>query len=161
MELIITVITERAISMDFVDSFWKKGYNYINIPVAEKLFEVRKGEEYESITDALCREVKEETGLILTLIRRNEESVLKGQKFEVQCVEPFCAYQTTKGPVDSFGLHFICEATGELLQKGDDSDCIHWANIQEIRQLMEQGEFLEVDVLALQKYIQQLPLTET
>lgn len=129
----------------------------------EECYELPGGRinEFESITDALCREVKEETGLCITLIHKNKESVVKGQTFEVQCVTPFCAYQTMNGPVDSFGLHFICEASGELLQKGDDSDCIHWANIQEIRQLMRQGEFLEIDLPALQKYIQQLSLSET
>jgi len=73
-------------------------------------------EPYESLIDALRREVKEETGLDLLEIEGEElrvDTVGINMEFEVECLKPFAAYQTVKGPVDSVGYYFRCKAKGD------------------------------------------------
>lgn len=112
-------------------------------------------EEYESITDALRREVKEETGLDLSFIENECHSMITKGVFETQCIRPYCSYQTISGPVDSFGLHFICEAKGEPLIAGDDSSDIHWASIDELKVLINQNQFSEIDKPALLMFMKE------
>ncbi|WP_337100080.1 NUDIX hydrolase [Paenibacillus sp. YIM B09110] len=52
-------------------------------------------EPFESLIQALRREVKEETGLDLSEIEGEElRIVTEGNYFEVECVKPFVAFQT-------------------------------------------------------------------
>src|SRR5512141_2952858 len=58
-------------------------------------------EEFESLVDALRREVHEETGLELIQIEGLETRIeTKGVDTNVECIQPFAAYQTLHGPVD-------------------------------------------------------------
>ncbi|WMJ90549.1 NUDIX hydrolase [Anaerocolumna sp. MB42-C2] len=117
----------------------------------EECYELPGGhiEEFESITDALRREVLEETGLNITYIENEKESVNNNRDnvtFKTQCITPFSAYQTIAGPVDSFGIHFICSAKGLPLKKGDDTQDIHWATIDEVGTLISKNKFSNVDI---------------
>ncbi len=67
--------------------------------------------------------------------------------------KPYAAYQTVKGPVDSFGIYFVCEAEGELLKKGDDSTDIHWAGKEELHMLIDEHRFSEIDLPAVLMYM--------
>jgi 8-oxo-dGTP pyrophosphatase MutT (NUDIX family) len=93
-------------------------------------------EEFESLIDALRREVREETGLELTTIdcidTRTESP---GAVTIVECLKPFAVYQTIKGPVDSLGVYFLCEAAGDLLTTGDDTENIHWISIHRLAEM--------------------------
>lgn len=63
-------------------------------------------ELFEPILDGLRREVYEETGLTVVEVEGSHTYIdTRGVNpdFEVECVEPFCVYQTIKGPVDSAG----------------------------------------------------------
>lgn len=65
---------------------------------------------------ALIREVKEETGLDVYEIEGNEtriDTLGINPEFDVECLQPFAAYHTVKGPVDSIGYYFRCKAKGE------------------------------------------------
>nr|WP_231575432.1 NUDIX hydrolase [Paenibacillus sp. FSL P4-0081] len=71
---------------------------------------------FESLIQALIREVKEETGLDVYEIEGNEtriDTLGINPEFDVECLQPFAAYQTVKGPVDSIGYYFRCKAKGE------------------------------------------------
>lgn len=110
--------------------------------------------EYESITEGLKREILEETGLKVTAIRGEQEKIAtNGKSFSMECIKPFSAYQTLEGPVDSFGIHFICEAEGELLTTGDDTADIHWVNKEELQILIDAYKFSEIDLPALQMFL--------
>ncbi len=110
--------------------------------------------EYESITDGLKREIMEETGLKVMEIRGEQEKITtNGKSFTMECIKPFSAYQTLEGPVDSFGIHFICEAEGELLAIGDDTADIHWADRAELQSLIDTHKFSEIDLPALLMFL--------
>lgn len=58
-------------------------------------------DEYEKITDALKREVMEETGLTVVAIHNEADAITTGgngakSSFVVECIKPFAAYQTMR-----------------------------------------------------------------
>ncbi|MNY51008.1 hypothetical protein D3C86_1865650 [compost metagenome] len=67
--------------------------------------------------------------------------------FEVECIKPFGAYQTIKGPFDSIGVYFRCKVQGELLKSGDETKNPRWITIDELRRLMNDDplQFSNVD----------------
>lgn len=90
-------------------------------------------EEYESILGALAREVKEETGLTVTaILDETDRTVWSDGQITVECLRPFCAYQTTQGPIDSIGFYFRCRAEGELLRRGDGSYGHRWVPVRNL-----------------------------
>lgn len=110
--------------------------------------------EYEKIVDGLKREILEETGLKVKSIRGEESAILTtGDSFSMECLKPFSVYQTLEGPVDSFGVHFICEVEGELLTTGDDTADIHWATKKEVQKLIETHKFSEIDLPAVLMFL--------
>ncbi|UVI28025.1 NUDIX hydrolase [Paenibacillus spongiae] len=115
-------------------------------------------EPYESFLHALIREVKEETGLDVVEIEGQDariDTVGMNPEFEVECVQPFGAYQTTKGPFDSVGLYFRCKAEGELLEIGDDTKNIRWVSVEEVQRLMNEDplQFSDVDRAGILFYL--------
>jgi 8-oxo-dGTP pyrophosphatase MutT (NUDIX family) len=90
-------------------------------------------EAFEPLADALWREVREETGLTLTEIGGIEMRVeTDSPDSSVECLAPFAVYQTTRGPVDSFGVYFRCRAEGDLLARGDETEGARWAPVAEV-----------------------------
>lgn len=115
-------------------------------------------EEYESLTDAVKREVLEETGLVITEIENQDMQILTSNdinSFSIQCIKPFAAYQTIHGPVDSFEVYFVCKAEGSLLFEGDGSTDVHWATFSEIENLIDGNRFSDIDKAAVMLYIQE------
>lgn len=120
-------------------------------------------EPFESLIQALRREVKEETGLDLSEIEGEElRIVTEGNYFEVECVKPFVAFQTVKGPVDSLGYYFRCKATGELLESGDETAGIRWIKLRDLVEMLEDNplQFSDIDRAGIQYYINQITLNE-
>ncbi|WHX50933.1 NUDIX domain-containing protein [Paenibacillus woosongensis] len=106
-------------------------------------------ELFEPILEGLKREVFEETGLKVTQVDGEETRIdTKGinHSFEVECIRPFCVYQTVKGPIDSTGMYFICSSEGELLEAGDDTKRVHWRDIEEIKEMLEENPLYFSDV---------------
>lgn len=64
--------------------------------------------------------------------RRDEtnQTVWSDGQITVECLKPFCVYQTTQGPVDSIGFYFRCRAEGELLRRGDGSYGHRWVPVK-------------------------------
>ena len=113
-------------------------------------------EEFESLIDALKREVREETGLTLTHIEGIVTRVnTRATDTEVECLQPFAVYQTTRGPVDSMGVYFRCQGEGRLLEVGDNTLNPQWVPIDRIAQWMEQepGQFGWIDRAGLLFYL--------
>lgn len=115
-------------------------------------------EEFESIFDGLRREVFEETGLTVIEVEGSHKRIdTRGinPEFEVECLEPYCVYQTIKGPVDSMGMYFICKVEGNLLEAGDETTNIRWETVEEVYRLMieDQKQFSDVDRAGLKYYL--------
>jgi 8-oxo-dGTP pyrophosphatase MutT (NUDIX family) len=114
-------------------------------------------EEFESLLGALRREVREETGLELPCIE-GENTLIEtnGVDANVECLQPFAVYQTLRGPVDSVGIYFRCQAAGQLLQAGDETDQPRWIAVAEIARLMnaDAEQFSFVDRAGLAFYFQ-------
>ena len=118
-------------------------------------------ELFESLIQALRREVKEETGLDLSEIEgENTRIVTEGRYFEVECMKPFAAFQTTKGPVNSMGYYFRCKADGQLLESGDDTTGIRWIKVTDLNELLKNNphSFSDVDRAGIQYYLNQINL---
>lgn len=89
---------------------------------------------FEGIADALRREVREETGLIITaFVDALNETVTVTPDADVECLIPSFVYQTRRGPVDSVGFFFRVQAGGELTQKGDHAERHQWLTLAEFR----------------------------
>ncbi len=115
-------------------------------------------EPYESIVDALRREVRQETGLELTHIQGLSHRVeTHGTQTTLECLAPFAVYQTLQGPVDSMGVYFLCQAEGRPLEHGDATQNIRWMPVEQIaRQLKVDPEsYSWVDRAGLLFYLAQ------
>ena len=113
-------------------------------------------EEYESLVAALRREVREETGLELSFIGGLETLIeTNGADANVECLQPFAVYQTLRGPVDSMGVYFLCQAEGQLLDSGDETERPRWVPVSEIARWMnyDPEQFSFVDRAGLVYYL--------
>ena len=118
-------------------------------------------DQYESLVKALIREVKEETGLDVVEIEGEDtriDTVGIDPSFEVECIKPFGAYQTIKGPIDSVGVYFRCRAQGELLKSGDETKNPRWVTVDELRRLMNDDplQFSDVDRAGILFYLKNI-----
>ena len=113
-------------------------------------------EEFESLVDALRREVREETGLELVAIEGMETRLeTNGMDANVECLKPFAVYQTLRGPVDSIGVYFRCRAEGQMLDTGDATARPRWISVNELARLMKDDpeQFSFVDRAGFTFYI--------
>jgi len=113
-------------------------------------------EEFESLVQALRREVQEETGLVITHVEGLDTIVVAdGLKSKVECIRPFAVYQTLNGPVDSMGVYFRCQAEGHLLLEGDGTKAPRWVPVQQLRMWLESDPeaFGWVDRAGIQFYL--------
>ncbi|WP_197205944.1 NUDIX hydrolase [Cytobacillus firmus] len=114
--------------------------------------------EYESLLSCLKREVMEETGLEITsIVNENSKIISKSEiyKTEVECMESFAVYQTTYGPIDSMGIYFRCNATGQILIEGDGTKEIRWIRLEDLYKLIQDDieKFSWVDRVGIQFYL--------
>lgn len=113
-------------------------------------------EQFESFIEGLKREVYEETGLHVTKIF-GEETRIETNDIDtnVEALKPFAVYQTIKGPVDSLGAYFRCQATGNLVEEGDETEDIKWISVDELHTSLEKKliDFSWVDMSGINYYL--------
>ncbi len=115
--------------------------------------------EYENIFKALRREVKEETGLIITKINGEEcglESCVNGNK--VISFQPYCVTQNLSGAYSLILNTFICEADGILAESTNETQNIHWEKADIIKDMLKDNpdSLFLMHVNALKKYLKLL-----
>ncbi|MCY6958362.1 NUDIX hydrolase [Clostridium brassicae] len=115
--------------------------------------------EYENIFEALRREVKEETGLIITKINGEEcslQSCVNGNR--VISFHPYCVTQNLSGAYSLILNTFICEADGILAESTNEAQNIHWEKADIIKDMLKDNpdSFFLMHVNALKKYFKLL-----
>lgn len=97
-------------------------------------------EEYEPLLAGLARELLEETGLQLAKVLGSPAcSTTTEADLSLEFIEPFCVYQTTKGPIDSVGVFFRCEAEGQLREMGDGARSPRWVAFEQLKEEAEKA----------------------
>lgn len=122
------------------------------------VFEIPAGKirEFESIFDCLRREIKEETGLDLIEIKGEKEAIIVEQgNYKVINYEPFSCSQNIIGEYPIMVHTFICRASGELLEKSNESEEIQWVTLEELRKRLDENkeEFYPMHIITLDKYL--------
>ena len=115
-------------------------------------------EPYESLFNALRREVREETGLDVESIQRYGPTVEIGPRASmVECFQPFAVFQTTQGPIDAMGVYFRCTARGRLLTHGDNSENIRWVAVHEVAEWVQRTpDLFSLDLAGIVYYLQHI-----
>ena len=131
-----------------------------NKPGERQLLELPGGQvnPFESLIDALKREVFEETGLEVIEVEGETNRVDTSQMrnhFSMECVRPFAVYQTLKGPVDSLGVYFRCKTSGTLRETGDCTFNIKWIKVGELNSLIanQRQLFSDIDLAGILFYL--------
>jgi glycosyltransferase A (GT-A) superfamily protein (DUF2064 family)/8-oxo-dGTP pyrophosphatase MutT (NUDIX family) len=130
-------------------------------PVYTNKLEVISGliERYEEIEAAVIREVKEETGLDVTIIGSGKHREVTGDKNDtVVDTNPFCVSQQTAGGRSYLNLGFICRLKddGETPNENKfESKNPHWIDLAELEKLLTEKEsnFMLLNVPLLKKYL--------
>lgn len=113
-------------------------------------------EEFEPLLEGLKREVFEETGLYITKVFGEETRIeTESADSNVESMKPFAVYQTINGPVDSLGFYFRCQASGNLVREGDDTEDIKWISVDELQLSLEKDliDFSWVDKAGIMYYL--------
>ncbi|MTI57461.1 NUDIX hydrolase [Geosporobacter ferrireducens] len=127
-------------------------------PLERGLIEIPAGkiQAFENIYNCLRREVREETGLEITMIEGEGDTlVYEGNGYKVLNYTPFCSIQNIEGTYPIMVQIFICRAAGELLDKSDEARNMRWVSLEELEELLDKKEkhFYPMHVITLRKYL--------
>ncbi|WP_242985299.1 NUDIX hydrolase [Vallitalea okinawensis] len=122
------------------------------------VFEIPAGKirEYENIFDCLRREIKEETGLdLIEIYGENEAEIIEQGNYKVVNYEPFSCSQNTIGEYPIMVHTFICRASGDLLERSNESEEIQWVTLKELRRRLDNNKesFYPMHIVTLEKYL--------
>ncbi len=122
------------------------------------LIEIPAGKirEFENIYDCLRREIFEETGLeIIEILGEGEAVTVKANGYKVINYVPFVCSQNVEGNYPIMVQIFICKATGQVLDKTNESKNIRWVSIDELKYLLDNNEngFYPMHLTTLKKFI--------
>lgn len=122
------------------------------------LLEIPAGKirENENIFDTVVREVKEETGLDITVIKGKDNStVYSANGYKVTDFLPFHCTQNTVGNYPVILMIFICKAYGNLLTSSNESKNYNWISIDDLNILVSKTpeQIYPMNVAILKKFI--------
>lgn len=131
---------------------------HIEASTEHKLLEIPAGKirEFENIFDALRREVKEETGLNITKIYGENETLLySNHNYEVMNFMPFACAQNLSDHYPILVFIFICHADGFLLDSSDEARNYRWTSLAELKSLLFHNphRLYPMHVNTLKKYL--------
>ena len=132
---------------------WKK-----NSLEENGMFEIPAGKirEFENIFETLRREVKEETGLDITEIYGEDQSLLyENGNYSVINFMPFSCSQNLIGDYPIMVFTFVCRASGVLLNESDESQNYKWVSVDELKNILATNphKFYPMHVSTLRKYL--------
>ncbi len=153
----VAAIIERTIENEtYILMQERKKENDLN---TNGLIEIAAGKirEYESVFDALKREVYEETGLTVTKIMGQEQTEYAiNPTASIMGFTPFYITQNLDGIYSLIVMTFICEGEGEPVSNTNETINIHWVKLEEAASLLEKfpEKIFPMHLLSLKKYIQ-------
>lgn len=129
-----------------------------NAPGEDGLLEIPAGKirAFESIYDALRREVMEETGLrVVEIAGENESPIYRTNKYEVINYMPFSCSQNLTGDYPIMVLVFVCHAEGDLLPRTEEAANCRWVTTSKIGEMLNSHPevFYSMHVGTLRKYV--------
>jgi NTP pyrophosphohydrolases including oxidative damage repair enzymes len=129
-----------------------------NAPNEDGLLEIPAGKirAFENIFDTLKREVKEETGLVVTeVFGENQLPVYDGANYKVINFMPYSCAQNIAGTYPIMVFVFICRVTGDLLEFSDESNNYKWIPCSEVKKLLNEAPklFYPMHVNTLKRYL--------
>lgn len=134
---------------------WKK-----DAPSENGLIEIPAGKirAFESIFDALRREIKEETGLTVTKIMGEERApIYEAGEYRVIHFTPFSCAQNVAGKYPIMVFVFLCHVEGELLPYSDEAKHYRWVSVSKLKiMLKEPGQLYPMHVDTLHKYVEHM-----
>lgn len=122
----------------FLQTRWKPETS----PTYSGMLEIPAGavDSYESVYDALKREVKEETNLdVVRVIDDYHGSIVKPrQKDKAFVFKPFICQQVleTNDGLPWIGFVFLCEVEGEIRINTDEAKDPQWVSMQELKTII-------------------------
>lgn len=114
-----------------------------------------KMQAFEDIYETVCREVKEETGLDITLIDGKNKRIDYQNRDDVSSlIEPFCVTQMKNGPF--IGFIFLCRAVGEPALATDETKDARWIDVEDLRHIINDSpeSFYTAFLAPLKKYLE-------
>lgn len=108
--------------------------------------------EFEDIRECIKRELKEETGLELEKLEIEQTKKFEHRGDKAFAFRPFCCEQFLKGPYPYIGFVFKAKVKGN--PKGtEEARNIRWCDLEEIKRLINKGQFHPYHVGALKFYL--------
>lgn len=142
------------------------GCNYVLVQERQKenggtengFLEIPAGKirEYESIFSALRREVWEETGLTVTEIIGEKDTIVSNVKdYKVISFTPFCSTQNLSGGYSLVLQTFVCHAEGTLRAMTNETANIRWVSQEACLQTLTNdiNSFYPLHINALKKFL--------
>ncbi len=119
--------------------------------------------EYESVYDAIAREIKEETGLTLKrVIDDSQTKVHSPQKTDGAFgFKPFCCTQQLRDGKPWVGFIFRCEVEdGEPVAQDSETENVRWVDASEVKEMYEQTpeKLFALEIPAWDYYFQEITL---
>ncbi len=137
-----------------IQTRWKPGreyHNTIEIPAGV----LDKG--FESVLDAVKREVKEETGLeVIEIVNLDKTDVHSPNDDASFAFRPFACTQQLKGGLPWVGFTFVCKVkNGETRHQEDETRDIRWVEKSELKKMIESSpkEFFTLHLGSLEMYL--------
>jgi 8-oxo-dGTP pyrophosphatase MutT (NUDIX family) len=116
---------------------------------------------YENVYEALAREIKEETGLLLkSVIDDSRTDILStGNNDAIFGFRPFCCTQQLKFGRPWVGFIFRCEVEdGEPTSQEGETQKVHWEDAAKVKEIYEATpeKFFGLELPAWQYYFQEV-----
>ncbi len=91
---------------------------------------------FEDVYTTLRREVREECGLEITFVEGEDRRKDYSNRDDTSSqIDPYCVTQMAKGPF--IGMIFKCQATGEPVQKTNETKEARWIDFTELKDLVD------------------------